>query len=92
MESLFPQVNMDNFKPLNVHFEIEDKEVADQLRQLADALGDKKGDRRLRGAAVAKELVYAAVKQGVASELLGLASNPDESKSSSTRGTRKTKT
>ena len=63
---------MDNFKPLNVHFEIEDKEVADQLRQLADALGDKRGDRRLRGAAVAKELVTAAVKKGVAYQLLEL--------------------
>ena len=82
---------MENFKPLSIQFEIEDKEVADQVRQLADALGDKKGDRRLRGAAVAKELVYAAVKQGVAAALLGLVSKAEEDKSPS-RSARKSKT
>ena len=83
---------MDTFKPLNVQFEVEDKEIADQLRQLADLLGDKRGDRRIRGAAVAKEIVYAAVKRGVALGLLGLAPNPEETRASSTHSGRKSKT
>jgi len=83
----------ETFKPLNVQFEIEDKDVADRLRQLADLLGDKRGDRRLRSAAIAKEIVYAAVKKGTALELLGLAPpNPEEVKSPSTRSGKKSKT
>ena len=76
-------MNPEPFKPLSVQFEIENKEIADQLRQLADMLGDKRGDRRLRGAAVAKEIVYAAIQTGAAAELLGLAvRNPKKTKSS----------
>jgi len=85
-------MNPEPFKPLNVQFEVEDKEIADKLRQLADMLGDKRGDRRLRGAAVAKEIVYAAVKSNVAPELLGLAEPPSgEPASTTTRNKRKKK-
>ena len=71
-------MDSDSFKPLSVQFEIEDKNVADKLRQLADLLGDKRGDRRLRGAAVAKEIVYATIRSGIAAQLLGLTSSKAE--------------
>jgi hypothetical protein len=77
-------MDSDSFKPLSVQFEIEDKNVADKLRQLADLLGDKRGDRRLRGAAVAKEIVYAAIRSGIAAQLLGLTSSKAEESGSST--------
>lgn len=61
------------FKPLNVQFVIENKEEADALRDVADALGDKVGDRRLRGAAAAKALIEAVLKRPeLAEELLGI--------------------
>ncbi len=79
------------FKPLNIQFEIEEKLIADRLRQLADLLGDQRGDRRLRGAAVAKAIVYAAVKRGMALELLGLASKADGARRTPTTRTRRSK-
>lgn len=62
-----------DFKPLNVQFVIEDKSTADVLRDIADALGDKVGDRRLRGAAAAKAIIVAiASNPEIAERLLGI--------------------
>lgn len=62
-----------DFKPLNVQFLIDDKETAQVLRDIADALGDKIGDRRTRGAGAAKAVIIAlAHHPEVAEELLGI--------------------
>lgn len=62
------------FKPLNVQFVIEDKNVADVLRNIADALGDKLGDRRIRGAGASKKIIEALSSHPeIAEELLDIA-------------------